>query len=48
MIRSIWFWKIPSEYGWRVGKSLMSSTAVPNVATWATFPSARKRSATPR
>ena len=28
MIRSIRFWKIPSEYGCRVGKSLMSSTVV--------------------
>ena len=32
MIRSIWFCQIPSEYGWRVGKSLMSKTAVPNIA----------------
>ena len=32
MIRSIWFCQIPSEYGWRVGKSLMSSTVVPNIA----------------
>ncbi len=33
MIRSIWFCQMPSEYGWRVGKSLMSSTVVPKVAT---------------
>ena len=30
MIRSIAFWKIPMKYGWRVGRSLMSSMAVPN------------------
>ena len=36
MIRSIWFCQIPSEYGWRVGKSLMSSTVVPNIAACAT------------
>ena len=32
MIRSIWFCQIPSEYGWRVGKSLMSNTVEPIIA----------------
>jgi len=35
MIRSIWFCQIPSAYGWRVGKSLMSNTVVPNIAACA-------------
>ena len=48
MIRSISFWKSASVYGCRDGKSLMSSTAVPNVATCAVLPSSRNRSATPR
>ncbi len=30
-MRSIWFCQMPSEYGWRVGKSLMSSTVVPMI-----------------
>ena len=38
----------PSPYGCRVGKSLMSSTVVPNLAVCAICPSARNRSAIPR
>ena len=48
MIRSISFWKSASVYGCRDGKSLMSSTAVPNVATCTVLPASRNRSATPR
>ena len=33
MICSIWLCQIPSVYGWRVGKSLMSKTVAANVAT---------------
>ena len=38
----------PSPYGCRVGKSLMSSTVVPNLAVCAICPAARNRSAIPR
>ena len=34
MIRSISLWKSASVYGCRDGKSLMSITVEPNVATW--------------